>query len=346
MQAFFKDVFDARELQFGVQFSSETLGIVRQIVADLFQIGDDASHASHQRARHIGLQHHQFGHTGRRDDVAIHLAIDFERRHRAQQCGPVIEIGLGARFVGIVRGQELDIKQARGIVSPLQERAEADEVEGFVLQHGAQRDAARQMGAVLDPFEETRRIVFQLVARELLLQFDPGGVFGFPYFGGQGAAHGPGILARRRQAARDRRWIIRVAHHEVDNGRLRQRRIFGIERWFQFGNAEQCAPSFFGFQHSVRHQCILQPHVEHAGRIFGALGVAGHPEQVICGAAQHGSFSSIQVSFVPPPCDELTTSEPSCSATRVSPPGTIETVLPDSTKGRRSMWRGAMPDST
>jgi len=47
--------------------------------------------------------------------------------------------------------------------------------------------------------------------------------------------------------------------------------------------------------------------------------------------------SKTQVSLVPPPCDELTTSEPSRSATRVSPPGTMCTVLPDSTKGRKSM---------
>ena len=32
-------------------------------------------------------------------------------------------------------------------------------------------------------------------------------------------------------------------------------------------------------------------------------------------------------------------------ATRVKPPGTMLTSLPDSTKGRKSMWRGAKPDS-
>ena len=49
------------------------------------------------------------------------------------------------------------------------------------------------------------------------------------------------------------------------------------------------------------------------------------------------------MSLVPPPCDELTTSEPSRSATRVSPPGTSWTVRPDSTYGRKSTCRGAMP---
>src|SRR5262245_61098663 len=41
--------------------------------------------------------------------------------------------------------------------------------------------------------------------------------------------------------------------------------------------------------------------------------------------------SSTQVSLVPPPCDELTTSDPSRRATRVRPPGTIVTSLPDNT---------------
>ena len=52
------------------------------------------------------------------------------------------------------------------------------------------------------------------------------------------------------------------------------------------------------------------------------------------------------MSFVPPPCEEFTTSEPSRTATRVRPPGTIMTSLPDSTKGRKSIWRGATPCST
>ena len=55
------------------------------------------------------------------------------------------------------------------------------------------------------------------------------------------------------------------------------------------------------------------------------------------------SGASTQVSLVPPPWLELTTSEPSFSATRVRPPGTMVILRPDSTKGRRSTWRGATP---
>ena len=64
---------------------------------------------------------------------------------------------------------------------------------------------------------------------------------------------------------------------------------------------------------------------------------------MVGGAAEHLSTSSTQVSLVPPPWEELTTSEPSRSATRVRPPGTMVTSRPESTKGRRSMCRGARP---
>src|SRR6516164_2782127 len=59
------------------------------------------------------------------------------------------------------------------------------------------------------------------------------------------------------------------------------------------------------------------------------------------------SYSSkIHVSLVPPPWLELTTSEPSFSATRVRPPGTIRTPsAPDRTNGRKSTWRGETPFS-
>src|SRR4030095_16347003 len=83
----------------------------------------------------------------------------------------------------------------------------------------------------------------------------------------------------------------------------------------------------------------------------GALQITSHPVQVLGGAAQHGpGCSSVpgagartQVSLVPPPWLELTTSDPSLRPTRVRPPGMMVILRPDSTKGRRSTWRGATP---
>ena len=52
------------------------------------------------------------------------------------------------------------------------------------------------------------------------------------------------------------------------------------------------------------------------------------------------------MSFEPPPREELTIIEPSISATRLSPPGTIEIVSPKTANGRRSTWRGASTPSS
>src|SRR5688500_18964827 len=46
---------------------------------------------------------------------------------------------------------------------------------------------------------------------------------------------------------------------------------------------------------------------------------------------RHDPSSSTQVSLVPPPCEELTTSEPFLRATRVRPPGVMRTSSPTRT---------------
>ena len=76
---------------------------------------------------------------------------------------------------------------------------------------------------------------------------------------------------------------------------------------------------------------------------LGTLDVAAEPEAMIGDARDHAVSFITQVSLLPPPCDEFTTSDPSRSATRVSPPGTSVTSLPERTNGRKSRWRGAMP---
>jgi hypothetical protein len=56
---------------------------------------------------------------------------------------------------------------------------------------------------------------------------------------------------------------------------------------------------------------------------------------------QYFQSSTTQVSFDPPPCDELTIKEPSRKATRVNPPGTTSMPFgPHKAYGRKSTWRG------
>ena len=106
----------------------------------------------------------------------------------------------------------------------------------------------------------------------------------------------------------------------------------------------------------VEHE--VESHLDEARNVLGPLDVAAHPVDRVRDAAEHdllprsaalersggsarGSMKSpvirlvresvrqatTQVSLLPPPCDEFTTSEPGLSATRVSPPGSTKIVL-------------------
>src|SRR5262249_11117380 len=68
--------------------------------------------------------------------------------------------------------------------------------------------------------------------------------------------------------------------------------------------------------------------LQDAGGVLGALQVAAHPEGVLGDARDHGPSSITQVSLLPPPWLELTTSEPFRRAVRVSPPGSTQEDLP------------------
>src|SRR5206468_1342957 len=83
--------------------------------------------------------------------------------------------------------------------------------------------------------------------------------------------------------------------------------------------------------------------VEDAGGVLGAFQVAREPVAVLGDARDHRPFSMTQVSLLPPPWLELTTSEPLTRAVRVRPPGRTQVEVPLTMYGRRSTCRGASP---
>ena len=111
-------------------------------------------------------------------------------------------------------GMKLHIHQPRGVVGPLQKSPQPQKVKGFVLQHGAGGDAARQMGLEFHPFKELARVALKRAAAQHADEFKVGLVLGFPDFGGQRAAHGARVFTGIAQARHDAGRIFFVAHHE------------------------------------------------------------------------------------------------------------------------------------
>ncbi len=178
-----------------------------------------------------------------------------------------------------------DVEDARRVVGPLQKSPQTDEVHGIVAQHGAQGDAAREMGAKFHPFEKAAGVGLGAATGQALLQVQPGLVLDFPHFGGECAAHGTGVFARRAQAGGDGGGIVRVARHEVDDLARFDLAMAPLESVAELGNAEHGAPAAGGIGGRLGQERGLHVHVEHAGSVFSALGVARHPVQVIGGAA-------------------------------------------------------------
>ena len=113
------------------------------------------------------------------------------------------------------QGVVFHVQQPGGVVGALQEGAEADEVEGLVLQHGAHGDAARQVRAELHPFEECAGIALEALRAACGANSSQVWLMRLPDLGGQRAAHGAGVLARGVRQRRMLRRVGGVGHHEV-----------------------------------------------------------------------------------------------------------------------------------
>ena len=147
------------------------------------------------------------------------------------------------------------------------------------------------------------------------------------------------VLARLLDAHEDAARVLPVGHEEAHDRRLVGLLVAGVERLPRAGDGEQRLPGDRDRRRQVDDQVGVLAH--DAGGVLGPLEVARRPVEVLGDARQQhqgptastapaadaggctrgaGSVSTIQVSLLPPPWLELTTSEPSGRATRVRPP--------------------------
>ncbi len=109
-------------------------------------------------------------------------------------------------------------EDARGAVGAFEECADAGEVKGFVAQHGADGDAAGEVGTFFDPLDELSDVGAGAAARYQGAGLEPRRVERFPEFGGQGAAHGAGVFARGAQAAENAAAVVTVEADKLEHG--------------------------------------------------------------------------------------------------------------------------------
>ena len=149
-----------------------------------------------------------------------------------------------------------------------------------------------------------------------------------PHLAGDAVADGARILASFGDALNDGAGVIVTKCQKLEDVLGVH---FGIEAaeevFFSRHDHERLPAQVIALLGLLEQHVIV--HIENARRIFGAFDIARQPKKRIRDARQHQpSPRKTQVSLLPPPCDEFTTSESRCRATRVSPPGTMVTFSP------------------
>ena len=216
-----------------------------------------------------------------------------------------------------------EIQHPRSGVSALDVFPSLQELPSLAVRHCGVCHALKRVEAIDDRAVKPDRALAEGRPRRRALQVEELAVQFLPHFARDLLTHSPGVLAGEGDGGEDR---VRVRFFESDEIQHRIRSRFRMEGFKKFavlerGEDRQPLPATATVL-ILKIQHELHVHIQNARAGLRTLDVAAQPETGIGDATQHGSPSSrTQVSLLPPPCEEFTTSEPLRIATRVSPPG-------------------------
>src|SRR5208337_4628394 len=205
------------------------------------------------------------------------------------------------------------------------------EVPAFIVRQRRVRHAKESMAPELHRIAESVRSAGDLLrwieARHRMVET----VDVLPHLARDAVADGARILPRLGDALHDGVGIVAAKGEKLIH---RLRIGFGVkleEALLLARHDDEGVPAQPVWRRRLFQQHVIV-HVENPRGVLGSLHVTRQPEQRIRDARQHyvaqESSRRTQVSLLPPPWEEFTTSEPGCSATRVKPPGTIVTFCP------------------
>ncbi len=215
----------------------------------------------------------------------------------------------------------------------LEVQAELEELVGLAVRHrrvGAALEAVRPVPELLE--ERVRPADRRTPVRAADDEEEP--VDRLPHLARDLLPDGARVLARERDAAGDGARVAVVPQHPLGDVLSRVRVVvLAVHRLVSEERDDPLPRLAVVGDLRVEHGVVVD--VEQARAVLRALDVARDPVERLGDAAEHQPRT--QVSLLPPPWDEFTTSDPSRSAVRVRPPGTIRTrSAPLSTNGRRS----------
>ena len=150
-------------------------------------------------------------------DSAVALAVHFERAGAAEYRGPVDVVEAGG--VGARPGRDvvLYVEDAGGLIGPLDESAEFDEVPRLVAGHGCAGDSAEKVAGLFDlSVEGLRRLLADGALGRLVLKAQVEAIELLPHLRRDDLADGAGVLAGRAEAGEDGVAVAGVEAQEPD----------------------------------------------------------------------------------------------------------------------------------
>jgi hypothetical protein len=224
------------------------------------------------------------------------------------------------------------VEQARGLVGAFEVASGLEEAPALVAHGGGVGDALEQQGAVADFLEKIAGAAAPQIARGHGVEKQVDAVELFPVFGGELVAHGARVFAGLIDGGDDGVGVFRLENEELGHAAAGGLRVELGKQLLVTGALHDRLPvAGEGTVVEVAEiEQELEVYIDEARRVFGAFDVAAHPVEAVGDATEHGYWSpeSTQVSLLPPPWEELTTSEPLRRATRVSPPGMMTGFSP------------------
>ncbi len=289
----------------------------------------DAGQAELDTARKLGVLQQKAQRMLAADALADVAPVHLIGGQRAQHRHP-LHVAEGLAIFLAARGDQArgaGIDDAGGHVGLLDAGAQAQELVADVAAHIGRQQAGDLQAAIDHPGDEFQPVAPLQGALAAATQVQVQIVDRFPHLLRQGVADAAQDLARTADGNRQRGRVLLVqqqkAHHlgigHVGAGIRMQRG----EYLARANRVDHRPPAEAHRARQVQLQHAADP--DQARGVFRAADVAAEPVQIVCHPREHqcvpwSSASTTQVSLAPPPCEELTTSEPGVIATRVSPP--------------------------
>ena len=284
----------------------------------------------HQRARELGVQDQEIGDLGGRHVAAIGPVKGAVRRHGAQKRGPLVIVELRPDEIHPWQQDVIfHVDQPRGVVGPFQPVTEAKEIVAVIAQMRGFDGATQKRRLPHRPVGQAAQLKLAARLAFKLPQLLKGRIQRVPHLAGQRGPHDAPVFPRAFKAGGDRGRVVAVEKQIAFDVALHRVAVFVAEPVGGAGGPQERIPFVAIAMPDGRQKRDPRPHLQKPGHHLRPLDIAADPVEVVGGPAQHVIYSaSTQVSLTPPPCEELTTSEPSRSATRVRPPGTSSIFSP------------------